>query len=105
MVDLPAPIRKFFERTNCGDASGVVDCFTADATLTDWGRRFERRSGVAAWDRTNNTGVQSHIEALEMKPSARGHLVTVRVTGNGFNGRGHIDFGLSGDRISEIVIE
>jgi hypothetical protein len=77
----------------------------SDAVLVDWGRRFEGREGVASWDSTDNTGVQSHMEVVGSKPSRRGYMVTVRVAGNGFNGTGHIDFVLEGDRISEVVIE
>ncbi len=105
MVDLPRPIQAFVDSTNRGDADGVVGCFTKDAILIDWGRRFDGHAGVASWNKTDNTGVESHFDVLGMEPSARGYLVTLRVTGNGFNGTSGIDFGLSGDRISQLVIE
>ncbi len=105
MTALPAPIQNFLDATNRGDAKGVVDSFTADAMLNDWGRQFDGHAGVASWDSTDNTGVRSRMEVLSFKPSANGTLVTIRVSGDGYNGTGNLDFSLSGDRISQLLIK
>ncbi len=64
MSEVLEPIRRFFDSSNRGDPAEVVACFTADAVLIDWGRRFEGHDGVASWDRTDNTGVQSHLDLV-----------------------------------------
>jgi hypothetical protein len=90
MIDLPPSIQCFLERTNQGDGAGLLECFAPDASLSDWGRHYNRREGVAAWDRTDNIGVQSKITPLNAERSGSAYHVTVRVTGNGFNGVGII---------------
>lgn len=104
MITLPEPIQQFFESSNRGDAAAVVACFAPDASLIDWGRNFEGHAGIAAWDRTDNTGVQSHLEAVSAAPTRGGFVVTVRVSGGGFNGNGKMNFVLEGDRIAKLDI-
>ncbi|WP_235984544.1 nuclear transport factor 2 family protein [Mesorhizobium neociceri] len=45
----PEPIRRFVEATNEGDTEAFLDTFTADASLTDWGRSFHGREQIARW--------------------------------------------------------
>jgi len=105
MIELPEPIQRFIESSNRGDASAVISCFTTDSTLRDWGRVFEGRAGIADWDKTDNTGVRSHLEALNMRAENGHYSVTVRVNGEGFNGVGEMLFTLEGDRIARLDIE
>ena len=105
MTALPHPIQSFLESTNRGDAEAVISCFAPDAILSDWGRTFHGQAGVAEWDKTDNTGVRSHIEALNATTAGDRHAVTVRVSGDGFNGTGEMFFTLAGDRIARLEIE
>lgn len=105
MTNIPTPILAFFEASNRGDAAGVVACFTANATLDDWGRHFEGPTGIASWDRTDNTGVQSHLVPVKAEGSGDTIVVTVKVRGNGFNGTGHMHFQLDGDKIARLDIK
>jgi ketosteroid isomerase-like protein len=87
-IDVPKPIREFVDATNAGDSDRFVAAFTDDASLNDWGREFHGHSGVREWDSTDNIGKQSKFEILEVAPGkdADSYVVTIRVTGNGFNG-------------------
>lgn len=105
MTNLPQPITDFFDASNRGDAAGVVAAFTPTAVLDDWGRHFEGHDGVASWDRTDNTGVQAHIEPVNAKAQGDVLVVTVKVSGNGFNGTGHMHFQLAGDKIAQLDIK
>jgi hypothetical protein len=105
MTDLPPPIQCFLERTNQGDAIGLLECFAPDASLSDWGRHYHQREGVATWDRTDNIGVQSKITPLNIEKSGTEYRVTVRVAGNGFNGVGVIKFQVGNEHITSMVIE
>lgn len=87
-TDVPKPIRDFVDATNAGDSERFVAAFTDDASLNDWGREFRGHSGVREWDSTDNIGTHSKFEILEIAPGkdAESYVVTMKVTGDGFNG-------------------
>ena len=104
--ELPDPIREFVEATNTGDSERFVAAFTEDAYLNDWGREFRGHDGVRSWDRTDNIGRQSHFEVVDVvqgdEPDA--WIITVDVTGNGFNGCSPLAFTVRDGRIAELRI-
>ncbi|AZO28280.1 MULTISPECIES: nuclear transport factor 2 family protein [Mesorhizobium] len=100
----PDPIRRFVEATNAGDSEAFLETFTADALLTDWGRSFRGREQIARWNRTDNIGVQSHLDIVRIAPSDGACHVRIKVAGNGFNGEGDMTFTLDGDRIASLII-
>lgn len=105
MTKIPKPILAFFESSNRGDSASVVACFTSTAVLDDWGRHFEGHAGVASWDRTDNTGVESHLELVGAEAEDDTIVVTVKVRGNGFNGTGHMHLQLDADKIARLDIK
>jgi hypothetical protein len=104
MAAVPAPIARMVERTNAGDTPGFLDCFAPDAFLSDWGRDFSGRDGIARWNETDNIGVKSHLRIFGVAPEGAAYRVTVAVSGGGFNGEGTMTFTLSNDRISRLII-
>ncbi|TIS52777.1 MAG: nuclear transport factor 2 family protein [Mesorhizobium sp.] len=100
----PDPIRRFVEATNTGDTEAFLDTFTPDALLTDWGRSFRGRDGIARWNQSDNIGVQSHLDIVRIAQSNGAYQVRVKVAGNGFNGEGDMTFTLDGDRIASLII-
>ena len=105
-VSLPDPIRAFVETTNAGDSDAFVATFTEDARLEDWGRVFTGQEGVRSWDGTDNIGKQSHFDVVSCEPAAEPdtYVVTLKVTGNGYNGTGPMTFRLRQGRIAELTI-
>jgi hypothetical protein len=105
-LQLPEAIREFVEATNGGDTERFVAAFTDDAYLNDWGREFRGHGGVRSWDRTDNIGRQSHFEVLGLEAGAapQSYSVTIKATGNGFNGTGPMAFVLRDGRIAELRI-
>lgn len=103
---LPAPIQTFVDATNAGDTEAFLNVFTPDAVLNDWGREFNGPDGIARWNHTDNIGKQSQFElvAIEAGSDENSHVVTLKVSGNGFNGTGQITFQLRDDRISGVTI-
>lgn len=102
---LPEPIQRFIDTTNEGDSAAFVDTFTDDAYLNDWGREFHGRAGVRSWDSTDNIGVKSHFELVEAREGSPGTwIVTLTVTGDGFNGTGPMEFQLRDGRIASLRI-
>jgi hypothetical protein len=105
-VVLPAPIQAFIDATNRGDTESFLAAFTDDAYLNDWGREFHGRDGVRSWDTTDNIGVRSHFELVGVEPGKHDdeYLVSLTVSGDGFNGTGPLLFTLRDGLIARLVI-
>ena len=104
--DVPAAIQAFVDTTNAADSEAFVATFTEDAFLSDWGREFQGHEGIASWDRTDNIGKHAHFELLGLKPGIgdQQFVVTVVVTGDGYNGTSDLEFTVRGDRVARLVI-
>ena len=103
---LPAAIQDFIEATNRGDSDAFAAAFIEDAYLNDWGREFHGRDGVLAWNHTDNIGVRSHFEFVSSEPGTTpdSYIVTLQVTGGGFNGTGPMNFELRDGLIARLRI-
>jgi hypothetical protein len=109
MTDLPTTpgaIQAFVHATNAGDTDAFVAAFTSDAQLDDWGRRFHGHDGIRSWDSTDNIGVQSHFELLDVTVGSQDaeYVATLRVSGNGYNGTGPMIFRLRDGLIADLRI-
>ena len=105
MSTTPPVIQRFIDATNAGDTAAFLEAFTPDAFLSDWGRDFAGRAGIASWNETDNIGVQSKFRLLEVTATgADDYRVKLAVSGNGYNGEGTMAFTLTGGRISRLVI-
>jgi len=100
----PDAIRRFVEATNAGDSEAFLGTFTDDAFLSDWGRDFRGRDGIARWNRSDNIGVRSNLRIVRVADRDGVYHVRVAVTGKGFNGEGDMAFTLDGDRIARLII-
>jgi hypothetical protein len=104
MTDLAAPIERMIDATNRGDHEAFVACFTEDALLSDWGKEFRGREGVASWDRTDNIGRSTHFDVAAARQEGTRDVVTLKVSGDGFNGMSDFTFELDGDLIRSMTI-
>lgn len=104
MTVLADPIARMIEATNTADSDAFVACFTEDAYLEDWGRRFHGREGVASWNVTDNIGKRAHFEAIGVRGDDTHQVVTLVVTGGGYNGTSDIEFEVRDGLISRLVI-
>jgi hypothetical protein len=93
------------EATNTGDHNAFVAAFSDDAYVEDWGRQFRGREGVASWDRTDNIGRNAHFEPRDTRQVGTSYVVTLDVTGDGFNGTSDFVFEIDGDLIRSMVIK
>jgi hypothetical protein len=92
------------DATNAGDSAAFVDAFTEDCFLQDWGRRFHGHAGAADWNESDNIGKNTRFEARGTRLDGDTYVVTLVVTGDGFNGTSDIRFEVEGDRIRSMVI-
>ena len=104
MSGIPAAIAHMIDATNAGDSDAFVAAFTEDAYLEDWGRKFHGHDGVRSWDRSDNIGRNAHFDPLGARRDQQDWIVTLRVTGGGFNGTSDIRFTVEGDHIARMVI-
>src|SRR3569832_2587650 len=104
MTKTPSVIQHMVDTTNAGDIAGFLDCFSTDAFLSDWGRDFSGREGIASWNKTDNIGVKSKLRLVSVTPDGGTYRVTIAVSGGGFNGDGTMTFTLAGDRIARLII-
>ena len=102
--ELEPPIAAMLDATNRGDHDGFLAAFADDAVLEDWGRTFSGKDAIATWDRNENTGVQSRIEATSVERSGATSVVGVQVSGNGYNGGGSFVFETGGGMIRRLEI-
>jgi hypothetical protein len=104
MAQVATAIQRMIDATNRGDTEAFIASFTDDAYLVDWGREFHGHDGVARWNETDNIGKQSQFEVRGARRNGDEHVVTLEVTGNGYNGTGDIVFALEDDRIKRMII-
>lgn len=105
MTVTPPVIQRFIDATNAGDSAAFLEAFTPDAFLSDWGRDFTGRDGIASWNQSDNIGVQSKFRLLSVESTGvDAWRVKLAVSGSGYNGEGTMAFTLTGGRISRLVI-
>lgn len=106
MTELPAAIRAMIDATNARDSDSFVASFAEDGYLNDWGREFRGHDDIRSWDRTDNIGKQSRFELVDVEPGEKDgeFVVTLTVSGGGFNGTGPMTFVVAGGKIASMVI-
>jgi len=104
MSEIPAAVQRMIDATNAGDHDAFVAAFTPGAVLVDWGKEFTGREGVAAWDESDNIGRNSHFEVAAVEADGDDWVVTLDVTGGGFNGTSDFRFTVADDRIARMEI-
>ncbi len=104
LEDAPEGVREFIEVTHRKDTVGFLDLFTEDAVIDDWGNLFEGREAIRGWNFTDNIGVRVRYELEDVVVEGERTIVTVTVTGGGFNGTSTLIFTYDGDLISRLEI-
>ncbi len=103
-LKLEPPIQAVIDATNAGDNKAFVAAFTKDGAVNDWGRVFSGRAEISAWDKAENTGVQSQYRVTGVSRLNGEILVLLEVTGNGYNGTSTFSFRLKGGHVDSLEI-
>lgn len=104
MTPLPEAVQRLIDATNAGDHDAFVAAFTPDAVLVDWGKEFHGAEGVSSWDLSDNTGRRSRFDVAAVDQEGDDWIVTLDVSGGGFNGTSDFRFTLAGDLITRMEI-
>ena len=99
---LEPAVQTMIDATNSGDAEALLDAFTDDATVTDFGRTFAGKEEIGRWNVDENIGHQLSVTGVTR--SGPTVTVSVDVSSEGFNGPGSLIFDLEGGRISHLEI-
>jgi len=103
---IPSPIQAFVDTTNSGDSEAFVATFSEDTYIRDWWHIFRGHKGAASWNQSDNIGKKAHfdIQAIRQGEQPNSYILTVKVSGGGFNGVSDILFNLEGEFISKMII-
>lgn len=86
--ELDPAARRMIEATNAEDNEAFLAVFAEDAVVDDFGRRFEGKAEISAWNARENIGTRNRIEVTGVRPDGDGIIVGVQVSGDGYNGGG-----------------
>ena len=59
-IQMPAPVRQYFQSEAFGDTTRIADCFTSDAVVTDERRTHVGREAIRAWKAASKAATKYH---------------------------------------------
>ena len=101
--ELPPPVARLIDAANANDTDAFLACFTADATVDDWGREFAGPSAVREWSDREFIGVRVRMDVTGVEQDAGATTVAAGVGGDGFNGPSHFTFVTAGDKVTRMT--
>ena len=101
---LPAAITDVIDGTNDRDRPRFLGAFAENAIIDDWGRSFAGRAAIAGWNDAENMGTANQITVTGYRQAGDLHVVTIDVTGRGYNGPGTMTFTLDDGLVTRIAI-
>ncbi|TWS19852.1 nuclear transport factor 2 family protein [Tsukamurella asaccharolytica] len=103
-IDIPSPVKEFIDSVNAGDEAAVLDAFTPDGYIDDWGRVFGDRAAMQAWSANEFIGAKGVL--TPEKVTVDGDTVTVvgDWRSNHANGLSEFTFVVAGERLRSMTI-
>jgi ketosteroid isomerase-like protein len=107
MIDLPVPVRRYFDVVDGDDPEALLALLTPDVVVVDDGATWQSHDGVRQWraEVVRQWDYTTELTGVRMVGAAT-HVVTGHIEGN-FPG-GEVDlfysFTLVGDLIARLVI-
>ncbi len=105
-MNLPDPIRRYFEADTNLDGDSPADAFTADASVHDEGETHVGRAAISAWWRAAKRKYRHTAVPLEMRQAEGATEVRAMVSGDfpGSPAPLTFVFGLDGGQIARLKI-
>jgi len=104
MSEVPPEVQRMIDATNSGDHDAFVAAFSPDATLVDWGKEFRGADAIAGWDDSDNIGRAARFTVADAEADGEDWVLTLEVSGGGFNGTSELRFRLADGLISRMEI-
>lgn len=80
-MNLPSPIRAYFDADSRGDGEALIQVFAPDAVVDDEGRSHAGREAIGAWWRAAKAKYRHVIEPLGMVEKGDVAEIRAQVTG------------------------
>lgn len=80
-MDLPSPIRTYFDSDERHDSAALIHAFAPDAIVKDEGQSYTGRAAIGVWWRESKARYQHVLEPLEVSGKNDVTRVRTRVTG------------------------
>lgn len=105
-MDLPRPVRTYFEAKAPEDGAALAAAFTPDAVVHDEGGRHRGPNAIRAWWQAGKEAYHHTAEPLAVTERAGKTVVRARVTGDfpGSPATLTFTFGFKGDLIADLEI-
>lgn len=105
-IQMPPPVRLYFQSEAYDDTQRVADCFTTDAVVTDERRSHQGHDAIRAWKAEAKAAAKYQVTPVSAEPDGERVLVVGRVEGDfpGSPAMLRYLFDLEGDRISGLEI-
>jgi SnoaL-like domain len=106
VIELPAPIARYFAADTAGDAAALAGCFVEDGIVTDEGVSFTGVAEIRLWHEDAKDKYRYTVEPVSMTEQ-RGRIVVVgRVTGDFPGSPVHLEhvFSVTDDKIAQLEI-
>ncbi|WP_181703839.1 nuclear transport factor 2 family protein [Chthonobacter albigriseus] len=81
-MDLPEPVKAYFDADSGADPETLVVQFAADAVVEDEGRRHRGRKAIRAWWLEAKAKYRHVAEPIDMERDGNRALVRARVSGD-----------------------
>jgi len=101
---LPAPAQRFIDATNSENLEELLDTFTPDGFVKDFGRVFTGRDEIKRWSDAEHIGTHNRITVTSVTNHGDHAVARISVSGEGYNGPGSFDFTVTGDELRSLVI-
>ncbi|MDZ4380328.1 MAG: nuclear transport factor 2 family protein [Parvibaculum sp.] len=105
-MNMPSPVKAYFDADQSGDASALAEAFAADAIVKDEGNTYIGRDTIEAWWSAAKAKYGPVAAPLEVQPHGEVIKVLAEVTGNFPNSPARLTFAfkLAGAQIEHLEI-
>ncbi|MBM7365762.1 nuclear transport factor 2 family protein [Gordonia hydrophobica] len=101
---LNAPVDAFVEAVNNHDEAAVLNAFTADGFVDDWGRIFTGRDAIKAWSDKEFIGANGTMTVTDVRSDGGDVVVIADWRSSWANGLSSFTFRPAGDQIAAMII-
>ena len=103
-IIIPEPVRSFIETVNRHDDAGVLDAFSTEGVVDDWGRIFAGRDAIKQWSDKEFMGSQGTLSPEEVDVDDTTITVVGDWRSNHANGRSKFIFEVAAGKLSKMTI-
>lgn len=103
-TELNAPIDAFVDAVNNHDETAVLDAFTTDGFVDDWGRIFTGRDAIKAWSDKEFIGAKGTMTVTDVRPDGDDVVVIADWRSSWANGLSSFAFRTAGAKLTAMII-